>query len=532
MKSSLASAAVLLAGVATAAHETGTFAVLRFTNDQLTKGRMDPILFPGETSTHVHNIMGGSAFSKSATGKDLMNSKCSNALIKGDNSAYWFPSLYFHDPKTGKFEDVEFDYFNAYYFFEKTHDDIKPFPVGLQIVAGDAMTRTMPKAGAEANLDPSKGPVNPARMTCPRLNNDYTLPSWNPKSNGKTAGVGDSINQGEGVGFPDRTCDGKYSPLRADVHMPSCYNPKAGLTDFKNNMAYPEDNDGYLDCPKGWIHVPHLFYEAYWRTDKFQGRWTEGEGKQPFVFSNGDVTGYSSHADFMAAWDEDLLQHIIDTCNAGTVGMDHCPGLFYGLNKDDCTIESEVDEKCTGTLNKLPGNNPLSGWSYGDDVPSKPSDDDDSGSSPSKPSAKPSATKPASEDKTTAVEVPSYTKPVSTPAGSAGDKTTYAPEEPTVVPEPTLSSQPAVGSEVGAEATEVLTTAPKPTDVFGKPGTGKKCKSIKTHTVWNTVTFTQTASVPARTEAAAPAYKRDHARRHAHNHGSGHGHLRRRSHRH
>ncbi|KAF5019985.1 hypothetical protein F66182_7998, partial [Fusarium sp. NRRL 66182] len=442
---------------------------------------------------------------------------CSNALVKGDDSNYWFPSLYFHDPETGEFEDVEFDYFNAYYFFEKTHDDIKPFPVGLQIVAGDAMTRTMPKAGSKANLDPSKGPVNPARMTCPRLGNDYTLPSWNPDSDGTLAGVGDAINQGEGVGFPDRTCDGQYSPLRADVHFPSCYNPEAGLTDFENNMAYPEDNDGYLDCPEGWIHVPHLFYESYWRTDKFQGRWEEGKGKQPFVFSNGDVTGYSSHADFMAAWDTELLQHIIDTCNAGTDGMDNCPGLFYGLNKDECTIESEVDEKVTGTMSKLPGDNPLSGWSYGDnETPSKPSDSDDSGSSPSKPSVKPSATKPASEDTTTAVEVPSYAEPAfSAPVEAAGDKTTSAPNEPT------LTSQPAVESEASAEASEVPSTAPKPTNVFGKPGNGKKCKT-RVHTVWNTVTVTQTASVPAQTEPAAPPYKREHMRRHAHHHGSGH----------
>ena len=426
------------------------------------------------------------------------------------------PLIVFDDENHDRFAHVT----NTSNSFEKTHDEIKPFPAGLQIVAGDAMTRTMPKAGAKPNLDPSKGPVNAARMTCPRANNDYTVPSWDAKSDGTTAGVGDPVTKNEGVGFPDRTCDGRYSPLRADVHFPSCYNPKAGLTDFKNNMAYPEDNDGYLDCPKGWIHVPHLFYEAYWNTNKFQGRWTEGQGEQPFVFSNGDVTGYSSHADFMAGWDEKLLKHIIDTCNAGTLGMDNCPGLFYGLNKDDCTIEPEVDEKVTGTLDKLPGNNPLSGFSYGDDVPKMPSSGDDKPSKPSeKPSEKPSATKPATEE-STAAEAPKYTKPA--------DK----PEESTAAPKPTLPSVPEVVSEAAAGATDVLTNAPKPTDIFSKPETAKKCKSTRVHTVWNTVTVTQTASVPAQTEdAAAPAYKRDPVRRHTHQHG-GYSHLRRRSHRH
>ncbi|KAM0436959.1 hypothetical protein ACHAPT_002674 [Fusarium lateritium] len=523
MKYTLATVAAL-AGVASAAHEDGTFAVLRFTNKQLTKGRMDPILFPGQTSTHVHTIMGGSAFSKSSTGKDLAGSKCSNALVKGDNSNYWFPSMYFRDPKTEKFESVEFDYFNAYYFFEKTHDDIKPFPVGLQMVAGNSMTRTMPKTGAKANLDPSKGPVNAARITCPRLNNVFEPPSWNPDSDGTTAGVGDPINLGEGVGFPDRTCDGKYSPMRADVHFPSCYNPDAGLTNFKNNMAYPEDNNGYLDCPKGWIHVPHLFYESYWHTEKFAGRWEEGKGEQPFVFSNGDVTGYSNHGDFMAGWDEDLLQHIIDTCNTGVNGMDNCPGLFYGLNKGDCTIESEVDEEVDGTLSKLPGNNPLSGWAYGDSVSQgSPSTGDNDNNSSKAPVA--SATKPASDDKTIAPEVPSATgADSSATVAAAEEESTYAPEKPTEVPETVPTSQAAVESE----APTVPTDAPKPTNVFGKPGKGKKCRP-KIHTVWNTVTVTKTSSNP---EQTAPVYKRDHVRRHAHNHGSGRNHLRRRSHRH
>ncbi|KAM5351483.1 hypothetical protein ACJ41O_004206 [Fusarium nematophilum] len=535
MKSAILSAAAALAGVASAAHETGTFSVLRFTNKMLTAGRMDPILFPGQTSSHVHTIMGGSGFSKSSTGEDLKNSKCSNALVKGDNSNYWFPSVYFNDPKTGEFEAVEFNYFNAYYFFEKTHDDIKAFPVGLQMVAGDSMTRTMPKTGAKPNLDPSKGPVNGARITCPRLNNVFEPPSWDADSDGSMAGVGDPDNLGEGVGFPDRTCDGDNSPLRADVHFPSCYNPKAGLTNYKENMAYPEDNDGYLDCPEGWIHVPHLFYEAYWHTAKYEGRWEEGKGKQPFVFSNGDVTGYSNHGDFMAGWDEEVLQHIIDTCNTGFNGMDNCPGLLYGLNDGECTIESEVDEKIDGTLSKLPGNNPLSGFAYGggSSSPGTPSDDDDESSS-SKAAPRPSATEPASDDKTTAVAEPTSPNPApSATVEAADDKPTYAAPEPTYASEgPTeepaaaSTAQPAAESE----ASSVLTDGPKPTNVFGKPG--KKCKQ-RTHTVWNTVTVTQSApSGPVQTEAADGAYKRDHVRRHARGHGHSHGHLRRRTHRH
>lgn len=284
--------------------------------------------------------------------------------------------------------------------FEATNDDIKAFPVGLSVVSGNQNARSPPPMGATTNLDPSKGDVTPVKWTCPRANLDS--PGWPPNSNGLLAGMQDPNNKGEGVGFPDVECDGYASPLRADIHFPSCYNPKAGLTNHKENMVFPSDaGNGKSDCPKGYVHVPHLFIEVYWNTPLFKDRWEQGKGTQPFVLSNGDPTGYSSHADFMAGWNEDLLQHIIDTCDAGTSGMDKCPGL-NGLNKGDCTIDSPVDEKVTGVLDKLPGFNDLSGWSYGgngtnpgsggDDTPiatdSKPSG---GGKPTGKPSGKPTA---------------------------------------------------------------------------------------------------------------------------------------------
>ncbi|KAK7398263.1 hypothetical protein QQX98_012353 [Neonectria punicea] len=498
MKFTIAASIAALAGTAMAKEE-GTFAVLRFTGKELTKGRMDPIIAPGEVFSHVHSVMGGSGFGSSATGKDMLNSKCSNALIKGDNSAYWFPSLYFHDPETGDFESVELYYFSAYYFFEATNDDIKAFPAGLNIVSGNAMTRVMPDTGSKPNLDPSKGPVNPARITCPRLKNIYDPPSWPANSDGTESGVGDVVNLGEGVGFPDRTCDGMYSPMRADVHFPSCYNPDAGLTNYKKNMVFPSDNDGKLDCPKGYIHVPQLFYEVYWDTQKFQGRWEEGKGKQPFVWSNGDTTGYSSHADFLAGWDEELLQHIIDTCDAGTDGMDNCPGLFYGVNDEKCTIESEVDEKVDGTMSKLPGDCTLTGFKYGNGDSGDSSDDGDS--------TAPASSKASGDDATaSAPSAASSSAVVSSAAASttkyaAADKpTTSAPYEVTDSADAVSTSADAVSTSSESvsysEAPKATTVnseseAAKPTGIYSNPD--KSACKRKTHTVWNTVTVTETA---------------------------------------
>ncbi len=115
MKLSLASAIAVLAAAAAAAKDERTFAVLRFNNKQLTISRTDPIVNPGEPASHLHHIVGGSNFGMSSTGEDLLKSKCTNAKIKGDNSNYWWPSLFFKDPKTGKLESVELFYANVYY---------------------------------------------------------------------------------------------------------------------------------------------------------------------------------------------------------------------------------------------------------------------------------------------------------------------------------------------------------------------------------------------------------------------------------
>lgn len=359
-----------LAATVEASKDATTHAVLRFSGAKpLTEGRIDPIIAPGETSQHVHTVMGGSNMGISATGNTLIDSNCSNSLVSGDMSGYWGPKLYFRDPANGTLEDVNMDYVNAYYFFEASNDDIKAFPVGLMIHSGNAMQRKCENAGGRYQLNPnSDAPIQPSRWTCPR--STYDPPSWPTpeQSDGSTQGIGDPGNAQAGQGFPSANCDLYGSPLRMDVHFPSCYDPSKGLTDQFGNMVFPHPGDAdtggqfKLNCPDGFLHVPHLFLEVYWDTPAFADRWTPFQDKQPFVLANGDTTGCSAHADFLAAWDEGVLQHIIDTCNAGEEGMDHCDGVQIEHNPDGCMIQSPIDEVIHGALESLPGNNPIEGF--------------------------------------------------------------------------------------------------------------------------------------------------------------------------
>ncbi|CRK38372.1 hypothetical protein BN1723_015312 [Verticillium longisporum] len=500
------SAAALAAVVCTAAaSHPGAFAVLRFNGKENLRGRIDPIVSPNALAQHVHGAVGGNNFAKDSTGESLAKSECTSAKALDDKSAYWFPWLYFHDEGKDTFEPVDIYYVNVYYFFEKTDDDIKAFPRGLQIVGGDASTRVAPLTNGKLNLDPSNGPIQAAMWTCPRAGDQESPPSWPANSDGSTAGQRNPVDHGTGTGFPDVNCDGRYSPLRADIHMPSCYNPEEGLTSYKTNMAYPTDVNGKKNCPEGWIHVPHMFYEIYWDTPKFADRWTGGQGSQPFVLSNGDVTGFSSHADFLAAWDEDVLQNVIDNCNAGHEGLHSCPGVQVNDN-NGCMGVATVDEIVTGVLSVLPGDRPLEGWSYGT------KNGDGTGYDAPKPD---SGAKP-----TTAAATTAKTEPT-TEAAATHLPYQHVPEaevKEEAAPTPVFSSVPEAGAEKPVETPE-----PTPTPVLEapvkdvKPVSSSSC-SKTTKTVWETVTVVATATEVINYEPTPQPAHGQQKRRHVHNH--------------
>lgn len=196
--------AATLAATARAAKDARTFAVLRFSGSEpLMEARVDPIVAPGRAALHAHTIQGGSAFGVSSTGEDMLNSTCSTALVEGDDSAYWVPKLYFHDRDAGTLEGVEMYYFNVYYFFEPTDDDIVAFPVGLQIVAGDTDLRECPDFGGSMQLDGGdEAGVQPAQWICPRQSYEPASRPSADESDGSTAPIQDPDNVQGGQGFP------------------------------------------------------------------------------------------------------------------------------------------------------------------------------------------------------------------------------------------------------------------------------------------------------------------------------------------
>ena len=493
---------VTVAALAVSAVEArkGTFAVMHFQGKKpLYEGRADPIVSPGVASAHAHTVMGANGFRLGATGESLMrDSTCSTAKIKADKSAYWMPKLFFYDEKTKTLDPVALNYMNVYYFFDETNDEIKPFPVGLQMVSGDAMKRTAPATGINV-LTTDQGTIQPAQFTCPRSDATRELLAYPAGSDGSRAGIQAGSNKGAGAGFPFLNCDGLYSPLRADLHFPSCYDPSKGLTDYKNNMQWPTKKDGKSDCPKGTIHVPHLFYEMYWDTPKFKDRWTPGQGSQPFVLANGDQTGFSLHGDFLSGWDESVLQTFIDTCNAGTAGFEKCPTVPGGLWPDtgDCFLDDFNGETMSKGMTSLLGNNPL--WTYGASPAPAP---------PANEQPKPAPTKetpPPPPAPTTAAEPPKADPPKADPPKADPP----AVDPPLVaLPKPSDAAPPAPTVDAPPAPVTVAPTVVATTDALGQP---------TLITTWETVTQWLTVTVYDDEIAASPT-PAPKAKRHEHNH--------------
>lgn len=152
--------------------------------------------------------------------------------------------------------------------------------------------------------------------------------------------------------FPTGACP---QGLRTQVLFPSCWNGKDLVSSDHSHVVYPMgDNADNGDCPSSHpVRLPTLFYEFIWDVSG------QTNANSTWVFSNGDSIGYSMHADFIAAWNETILQDAIDQC-AGNLfnNLESCPPLNLTLNRkasDACTATSTA--ATSGSLAALPGCN-------------------------------------------------------------------------------------------------------------------------------------------------------------------------------
>lgn len=347
--------------------------------------RLDPALFPGQVSPHMHDFDGGNALTADVSYESLQGSECTTARIKPDKSLYWRPSLYWNGNGTGLYP-VPNSFLKIYYKFGDNNGqkakDISEFPEDFAMLAGDPFRRS-PDEKNEPGID----------WTC----------------------IGKDYSRITAKGFPTgfTSCE---QGLTTQLTFPACWSGEK--LDPKNpsaHMAYPSGGGlGVEACPEGFrkARFPSIFIEFWWDVKAFDGQYSENDS--PWVLAQGDDTGYGFHADFRNGWAKGVLAKATADdgyCNCGCgCGNDEMKVCFGAENVNDdaeitsCAAKSAFADE-TGVVEKLPGCNPIQSGPQaatavsgaectaapGGDNGSKPAPGSDNDSKPAPPAA-PSAT--------------------------------------------------------------------------------------------------------------------------------------------
>ncbi|KAF2122666.1 hypothetical protein BDV96DRAFT_618030 [Lophiotrema nucula] len=283
---------------------------------------------------HLHTISGGSGFGPKMTFQQARASRCSSCTIKEDMSNYWTPQLYFQAqngsfipvPVAGDGDDTNGG-MTVYYLQRpgSPNEKLYGFPEGFRMLAGDSSKRNF-TGGLDAKA---------VSFNC----------------------LGS--NKAETNSMPKYNCPGG---LRAQIFFPSCWDGiHLDSANHKSHMSYfsgTEYNTGV--CPSTHpVHTISIFFEILYDTDRFKDQWYGNQ--QPFVFSNGDNTGYGFHGDFVNGWDVRVLQKAVDTCTSDSGQVERCPAVtqFTATEYKACKIPAIVNEQSDGWTKTLPGCNPV-----------------------------------------------------------------------------------------------------------------------------------------------------------------------------
>lgn len=227
----------------------------------------------------------------SSTNAELVNGDCTSCAVTEDKSVYWVPAMYFQHAN-GSYELVpQVGGTLAYYFLNPPPGEtgnIKAFPDGFRMIAGDSLRRNFSISGIQGDLNDAQSP-DPGKSSWAALG-QTTQADLEARSTGFNC-----LNYAKPPEaslyrhyMPDKTyldeqcADG----LRLEVMFRSCWNGvDLDSSDHKSHVAYP-DLVINGDCPTTHpVRLPGLFYETIWNTNAFR----DFDGK--FVMSNGDVQG-------------------------------------------------------------------------------------------------------------------------------------------------------------------------------------------------------------------------------------------------
>jgi hypothetical protein len=234
----------------------------------------DPIVYPGQANaSHLHSFFGNSLTNASSTYSSLRNS--GNSTCRGgiaNRSAYWVPSIV--DTSSGApVAPVEADIYYKTGYNGINAADVRPFPSGLRMIAGNAKA-TDPQAHVYWScFDTYIG--HPSEIpNCP---------------------AGDRVVMA--------------------VVFPQCWDGvNTDSADHKSHMAYPEGGR----CPSTHpVAIPEISFNVYYSQPAGgTSRWRLSSD----MYDTSKPGGYSAHGDYFEGWDPEIVKTFVSNCD--NTGLD------------------------------------------------------------------------------------------------------------------------------------------------------------------------------------------------------------------
>jgi uncharacterized protein DUF1996 len=243
----------------------------------------DPLVYPNHPGrSHHHTFFGNRSTNAASTPATLRGAR-TTCKPAADRAAYWVPTLYKDGreirPAKGQF------YYNL-----RGYDRMRAFPAGLRMIAGDAHAETPQSkrvvywaCGGSGGVRTAPSATVPAR--CPVVRTTFTA----------------QLKKCETCKLvPEQITKRVKTFLELHVNYPDCWDgDHLDGPDHRNHMAH---SDEYV-CPASHpVKVPLI---------RLMIRYPLTDGAGVALASGGQLTG---HADFINAWDQRVLERLVDTC--------------------------------------------------------------------------------------------------------------------------------------------------------------------------------------------------------------------------
>jgi hypothetical protein len=243
----------------------------------------DPIVYPNQPGkSHAHTFFGNRSTSASSTLATLRAAK-TTCKPAADKAAYWAPTL-FKDGREVRPAKGQF-YYNL-----RGYDQMRPFPAGLRMIAGDAHAQrpqsvrvTYWTCGGTGGV--RLAPSSTAPASCPVVRTTFNA----QLRKCPTCKL-----------VPQRVTTRVKTFLELHVNYPDCWDGvHLDSLDHKRHMAYSRD---YV-CPASHpVKVPLI---------RLMIRYPLTDGRGVALSPGGQLTG---HADFINAWDQRVLEQLVNKC--------------------------------------------------------------------------------------------------------------------------------------------------------------------------------------------------------------------------